>query len=123
MKLLELGLSRHCHVALHTSCVPTWEPAPERPGLVLSHHLHGYAADQKPFYCLTEALDTEDCLFEKGIWQTVPEFVSLGLLSNSTTLNLELWSLSGPAAASWGPVPVVARATKPRALNFPQLSG
>ena len=53
----------------------------------------------------------------------MPDFVSLGLLSDSTTLNLELWSLSGPAAASRGPMPMVARVTKPRALNFPQLSG
>lgn len=53
----------------------------------------------------------------------MPEFVSLGLLGDSTALSLGLWSLSGPAAASAGSPGVVARDTVPMALNFPRLSG
>lgn len=116
-----LGLFYHCHVALHTSCVPAWEPAPERPGLVFPITSMAMQQIKNHFIVSLKPLIQKTSAFEKGIC-AVLRIASLGLLSDSTTLNLELWSLSGPAAAS-GPVPVVARATRPRALNFPQLSG
>ena len=50
----------------------------------------------------------------------MPESVSLGFLGNSTALNLDLWSLSSPAAASAGAPGVVARDTVP---TFSGLSG
>lgn len=58
-------------------------------------------------------MSADNCLSKKGVWQMMPESGSVGLLGNSTALNRELWSLSGPAAASAGSPGVVARDTVP----------